>query len=176
LLSGGFSEVVMGKKRFLILDANVLIDFLKCDRTIIKLICSYVGQVYLATPVFDEIKDLSENDCIELGLKLLEPELEHLLLASEPNGPLSFQDNICLLIAKEHGLTCVTNDKPLRQRCEIEGVSLIWGIELICILVESGGITPENAKDIILRIHEDNPKYITKTIIKNAFKRLFPRS
>jgi len=39
----------MGKKRFLILDANVLIDFLKFDRIIIKLTCSYVGQVYLAT-------------------------------------------------------------------------------------------------------------------------------
>jgi len=131
----------MGRKRnFLILDANILIDFCKCDRTIIKLICTYVGQIYLATPVLSEINEIDEGACVELGIILVEPELEHVMLAAEKKGPLSFQDNLCLILAKEYGWTCVTNDKPLRQKCELEGVPLIWGIELICILVESGGL------------------------------------
>ena len=153
------------KQCFLILDANILIDFLECDRTILTLICSNVGQIYLATPVFDEISQLSQSDCIELGVILVEPELKHLFLASQPNGPLSFQDHICLILAKEYGLTCVTNDRPLRQKCRVEGVAIIWGIELICILVESGGLPVENAKDIILNMQENNPKYITSTIL-----------
>jgi len=104
------------KKRFLILDANIVIDFLKCDRTIIKLICSNVGQIFLATPVLSEINEFDENDCTELGITLVEPDLEHLMRASEKKGRLSFQDKLCLLLAKERGWTCVTNDKPLRQR------------------------------------------------------------
>lgn len=163
----------MGVKRnFLILDANVLIDFLNSDKSVIKLICTYVGQIFLATPVLDEIDALCENDCLELGIKLIEPEVEHLLLASAPNGPLSFQDNLCLILAKEHGFTCVSNDRPLRQQCENEGVPLVWGIELLCILAESGGLSTRDAKEVILKIHEDNPKYITTSIVKIAFKRL----
>jgi len=147
-----------------------------CDRTIIKLICTYVGQIYLAMPVLNEINWIDESDCVELGIILVAPELEQLMLAAEKKGPLSFQDNLCLILAKEYGWTCVTNDKPLRQKCELESVPLIWGIELICILVESGGLPVEHAKDIILKIQKANPRYITDNIVENAFKRLGIRS
>ncbi|MDD4493078.1 MAG: type II toxin-antitoxin system VapC family toxin [Eubacteriales bacterium] len=110
----------MGKKkrRFLILDANTLIDFRQCDKVIIKLICAYVGQIHLATPVLSEIKSIDESECIELGIRLVEPELGQVMLAADKKGSLSFQDNICLILAKEHGWTCVTNDKPLRRMCK----------------------------------------------------------
>lgn len=140
---------------FLILDANILIDFFKCDRTIIKLICSYVGQIYIATPVLNEVTEISESDCIELGIVLVEPDLEQVFIAAEKRGPLSFQGHLCLILAKENGWTCVTNDKPLRKECEWENVPLIWGIELICILVESGGLPPKHARGIILRIQQN---------------------
>ena len=61
------------ERQFLILDANTLIDFCKSDKIIIKLICSYVGQICLATPVLSEIKEINESECIELGIKLVEP-------------------------------------------------------------------------------------------------------
>lgn len=160
----------------MILDANTLIDFCQCDKTIIKLICDYVGQVYLATPVLSEIKGIDESEFIELGIKIVEPELKQVMLAADKaadkKGPLSFQDNICLILAKEHGWTCVTNDKPLRRMCKKEGIPLIWGIQLICILVESGGLPVKHARDIILEIQGNNPKYITDTIVQKAFKRL----
>jgi rRNA-processing protein FCF1 len=162
----------MERKRILILDANTLIDYLECDRTIIKLICRYVGQIYLATPVLNEINEIDEDGCIEIGIKLLGPELEQVMSAAARKGPLSFQDNLCLILAKEHGLICVTNDKALRRACELQGVPLIWGIELICILVESGGLPVKHAQNIILTIQRNNPKYITDSIVKSAFKRL----
>ncbi|WP_104373514.1 hypothetical protein [Desulfocucumis palustris] len=152
------------KRHFLILYANILIDFCKCDRTIIKLICTYVGQIYLATPVLSEINQIDERTCVKLGIILVEPELEHVMMAAVKKDPLSFQDNLCLILAKEYGWTCVTNDKPLRQKCKLEGVPLIWGIELICILVESGGLPVEHAKDIILEIQKINPKYIMEIL------------
>lgn len=77
-----------------------------------------------------------------------------------------------MLMAKKHRWTCVTNDKPLRRRYEREGVPLFWGIELICILVESGGLPVGQAKGIILEIHNLNPKYVTGYIVADAFKRL----
>jgi len=160
------------KRHFLILDANILIDFCQCDRTVFKLICRYVGQIYLATPVFNEINQIDEGDCLEFGIKLVEPKLEHVLLAAGEKGPLSFQDKLCLILAKENGWACVTNDKPLRKRCKSEGVTIIWGVELICLLVESGGLPAEDAKDIILKMQEINPKYITNSIVNRAFKRL----
>lgn len=159
-------------RRLLILDANILIDFCKCDITIVRLIGKHIGQIYLATPVLNEIKEIDEGDCIELGITLIEPELEQVMLASEKKGPLSFQDNLCLIIAKMHGMICVTNDIPLRRKCENEGVPLFWGIELICILVESGGLPVKQSKDIILEIKRLNPKYITDEIVKSAFSRL----
>jgi rRNA-processing protein FCF1 len=165
----------MGTKKqpFLIVDANILIDYFKCDRTIIKLLCTYVGQVHLATPVLSEVKEIRESDCLDVGIILVEPDIEHVMLATtERRGPLSFQDHLCLILAREHGWTCVTNDKPLRRECEGEGVPLIWGVELICDLVEAGGLPSTDAKDIILCIRENNPKYITENIVRAAFTRL----
>ena len=160
------------RKHLLILDANVLIDFYKCDNTLIKLICSHVGQIYLSVTTLSEINEIDEGICSELGIILVEPELDQVILASAEKGPLSFQDNLCLLLAKEHGWTCVTNDKPLRRRCELKGVPLIWGIELICLLVENGGLSIEHAKAIILQIQQNNPRYITEDVVQKAFKRL----
>lgn len=168
----GCSQMGTRTKRFLIVDANILIDFSKSDRTVIKLICKHVGQIFLATPVLDEISEIDHGDCAELGIVLVEPELEHLLLAGQGSGPLSFQDKLCLILAKENNWTCVTNDKPLRQKCETEGVPLIWGVELICILVECCGLPKENAKAIIVKMQMANPKYITDSIVKRAFERL----
>lgn len=159
----------------LILDANTLIDFVKADRTIIKLICSNVGKICLATPVLEEVTQICESDCVELGITLIEPNVEQLITASMELGPLSFQDKICLTLAKEKGLICVTNDIPLRKVCLSEGVTLIWGIELICKLVDAGGLPVKHAKEIISQIQLNNPKYITKTIVENAFSILYKR-
>jgi len=40
------------------------------------------------------------------------------------------------------------------------------------VLVESGGLPAEDATDIILKMQEINPKYITDNIVKKAFKRI----
>lgn len=168
----------MSKKTrgLLILDANILIDFFECDRTIIKLINNHVGQVYLATPVFDEVKQIKERDCIRLGIKLVEPDLDQLAEASGNIGALSFQDNLCLILAKEYGMTCVTNDKPLRRQCLSEKVSIIWGIELICMLVESGALSAKDGETIIQKIQTNNPKYITPAIVHQALIRIGVKS
>lgn len=157
---------------FFILDANIIIDYVLSDRTLLKLISAHVGTIYLATPVLEEIKELDESECDRLGIQIVEPETEILMKSAAVRGALSFQDHLSLLLAKEQQWTCVTNDKPLRRACEQENVSTLWGIELICILVEAKGLDAASASEIILTIHRNNPKYITKPIVERAFIRL----
>lgn len=40
----------------------------------LKIICKHVGQIVLASPVVNEIKELAESDCVELGSKIIEPD------------------------------------------------------------------------------------------------------
>jgi hypothetical protein len=68
------------KKYHLVLDANVLIDFYKCDKTIIKLICNYVGQIYLATPVLSEFNEINGPVEHAKSQKHLFDDLAHLFV------------------------------------------------------------------------------------------------
>ena len=159
-------------RRLLILDANILVDYAHCDDSIIALISKHVGTVHVATPVLSEVKEIAEADCTRLGIILVEPDVGQLLTAAQERGRLSMQDHLCLLLAKERGWTCVTNDRPLRRECEAQGVPLIWGVELICKLVEVGGLIAADAKDVICCIHRNNPRYIGQDVIRSAFTRL----
>jgi hypothetical protein len=59
--------------------SSLIFSFITRSTKILKLITTYVGEIYLATPVFNEINEIDENDCIEQGVILVEPELEQLL-------------------------------------------------------------------------------------------------
>ncbi len=168
----GSGSVIRKPQHPLILDANILVDYVPCDNTVIKLISTHVGHIHVATPVLHEVKQITEHDCLNLGITLVEPQVEQLISAAHGRGPLSLQDHLCVLLAKERGWTCVTNDRPLRRECAVQGVPLIWGIELICKLVETGGLSQESAKDIILCIHQNNPRYISWDIVQSALVRL----
>lgn len=160
------------QKSFLILDANVLIDIVSCDLTLLSLISEFVGPIRLATTIIDEVKALTPEVCRELGIHLVEPTLEQVIAAAEKPKPLSFQDQVCLLLAEENNWICVSNDKPLRKQCELNNVDVMWELEMLCLLVEAGGLTALQCKTIILDIQKNNPRYITDEIIKRAFHRL----
>lgn len=153
--------------RLMIMDACVLIDYIKTDRSVLELIVKYVGEVHIISPVVDEVKVIdSEEELIELGLIIVEPELEDAFTAEEQVGATSFQDQLCLLTAKRHDFTCVTNDKNLRKACKMETIPTMWGLELIAKLHKSGGIPAKSAIDIARQIHKTNPKHITMKIVE----------
>ncbi|MDO9509632.1 MAG: hypothetical protein Q7I97_09915 [Thermovirgaceae bacterium] len=153
-------------QKILIMDACVLIDFLNSDRKIFKLISEYVGTLYVASPVVDEINGIeSEEDLIKMGLEVVEPEIEDAYTAGSNVGPLSFQDWVCLLTAKRLGLICVTNDKKLIHTCEKEGVGTLRGLRLVTELHKVGGIADDHALRIGRAIHESNPYHITTEIL-----------
>jgi len=163
-------------RKLMIMDACVLIDFIKADRSVLELVVKHVGTLHVVGPVIDEVKEIEgENELIELGMVIVEPEIEDLDAASQKNRRTSKPDNLCLLMAKRHGLTCVTNDKPLRTFCEKENVPTMWGLELLIELNRSGGIPAETALDIARKIREANPKHITHEILEQ-FTELIQKS
>ncbi len=152
--------------QLMIMDACVLIDFINADRAILQLVVKYVGPLHVASPVVDEVNQIDdENELVELGLIIIEPEIEDAFAAATQPGPTSFQDRLCLLAAKRHGFTCVTNDKNLRKLCKQEGVPLLWGLQLIVELHKAGGIPGKSAEMIAQTIRKSNPKHITAEIV-----------
>ena len=159
-------------RRELIIDANTLIDYLQTDSTILKLISTYIGPVTIPSPILDEVKLLTESDCVNLGLRVIEPSLERVIEAISKRGRLSFPDHLCLIVARANEWICVTNDVALRNACVKEGVQIYWGVEVICLLVERNALPALDAKEIISGIHQVNPRYINGTVVERAFARI----
>lgn len=149
----------------LVADANVLIDYAKTDPSILAIHVRHLGPIYVPSVILDEVDQLDAADCERLGLTVIEEPPEILLAAAERRGPLSFEDRVCLLLARENHWTCVTNEKPLHRACEQEGVTPIWGLRLMINLVKAQQLTRQNAMDVAQAIHEVNPRYVTAVIL-----------
>lgn len=168
----------MSKSRgLLLMDANVLIDFCKTDPTVIKLIADEIGSVHVPTPVLvEEVEDIQREDWSALGIVPVEPSTEIALQAADGRPGLSFHDLLCLLVAKEAGLTCVTNDARLRRECRAERVPVLWGLEPLALLVERDVLTEDAAATLGAAIQKANPAFITGKVIERFRKRISSRS
>jgi predicted nucleic acid-binding protein len=161
-----------GRRGFLIMDASVLIDLCAADRTLIALISERIGQIHVPLPLLrDEVPDISEGDCAELGIVAIEPSLEIVTDAVTRRGGLSFHDRVCLLMAQEQGWTCVTNDAALRRACGEAEVAVRWGLEMIALLVENGALAADDAAVIGRAIRAANP-YITERVLEAFLQRI----
>src|SRR6266542_495350 len=100
----------------LIMDASVLIDFCDTDPTVLKLISNNVGQIHAPSPMLhEEVEPLADTSWDDLGLIEVHPTLDMATAAAARRAGLSFYDHLCLLMARDNGWTCVTNDGRLRQ-------------------------------------------------------------
>lgn len=67
--------VMLDMQRLLLMDACVLIDFIKTDSSIFKLFIQYVGEIHVVSPVVEEVKDIESTQALEkLGLYIIEPQ------------------------------------------------------------------------------------------------------
>ena len=150
----------------LIIDANVLIDYANTDLSVLKLASMHLGSIHVPSVVLDEVDQLSEEDCESIGLIVLEEPVEILLSAGANRGALSFEDHVCLLLAKDKNWTCVSNDKPLHKACREEQVSVMWGFRLMIELVRRECLDKYTAMEIAQAIQISNPRHITPKIIE----------
>jgi rRNA-processing protein FCF1 len=157
-------------KAWFIADANVLIDYAKTTPGILALVAKHVGPVYVAADVLEEVEQLNEAQCQAIGLKVVDGNLAQLTEASQRGGPLSFEDKLCLVLARDNGWSCLSNDGPLREACKAQGVPVIWGLEIMLALVEVKQLTATSAIQTAQAIHAVNPLYITAKVL-GAFQK-----
>lgn len=149
----------------LIADANVLIDYIESDRFILGLLARHVGPLYVAVPVLDKVDQLSAGECERLGMTLVDPTTEELVEAGEGKAGLAFDDTVCVIMARDNLWRCVTNDRALRRACTAEGVGVLWGLEVMLLLVQAGALGAEDACLVANKIQLANPAFITAKIV-----------
>ena len=158
----------MGKLKptaaWFIADANVLIDYAQTSPDILTLVAEHIGPVYVAAAVLDEVAQLDEAQCKRIGLTLVEGSLAQMTEAAQRGGPLSFEDKLCLVLARDNGWACLSNDGPLRDACKAQGVPVVWGLEIMLWLVQAHHLGADKAIEVAEAIHLSNPLYITKKI------------
>lgn len=154
------------KATLFIVDACVLIDFAKTDASLLRLIGDHVGPIHVPAPVLAEVKQLDASTATSLGLRIVDPDLDTAARAATLGGALSFEDRLCVIMAKASGWTCVSNDSRLRQTCVREGVPTLWGLELLLQLVGAGGLPKDQAEEAAMAIHCSNPRYVTKKVLQ----------
>lgn len=156
----------------LIVDANVLIDYVRSDSNVLALAARYLGTIYVPSVVLDEVEQLSEADCDALGLTILEEPFDILTDAAATRGALSFEDRVCLLLAKRQKWICVTNDKRLHSECHKTGVDAIWGLRLMIELVREGQMDVGAAMEVAEAIRRVNPLHTTSEILDDLRAKL----
>mgnify|MGYP001563872767 CR=1 FL=1 len=152
-------------------DANVLIDYVKANKKILHLAVKHLCEIYIPVPVLKEVKDISRGELEKLGINVFEPTIDQLIQAAQKPFGVSFEDQLCLLIAKENGWVCATNDKQLRIQCEAGNVEVIWGLDIMLRLNKQGFLERAEATKTAEKISEIN-RYIGKEIIKQFIGKL----
>ena len=152
-----------------VVDANVLIDYANADLTVLALAARVIGPVHVPEVVIEKVSAVDVSDCDQLGLRIVQPTLEQLLEAGEKRGKLADDDWLCLILARDNGWLCITNDKALRVECAAVGVEVQWGLEPMLTLAARGELNTDEAESVAWAIHETNPAFVTKAIV-NEFK------
>lgn len=152
-------------RRRLIADANVLIDYVGADTSVLSLLARHAGALHVPAQVLLNVDGLDAAECERLGLTVVDPSLEQLLEAGRRRGGLALDDHVCLVMARDHGWCCLTNDRALRNACGREGIPVLWGLEAMLGLVETALLPPVNAIEVATLIHKGNPMFVTSTVL-----------
>jgi hypothetical protein len=140
----------------LLVDACVLIDYATTSRDVLSKLSDRVGKLHVTPTVFREVRQIRLEDAPILGLSVVEPTLEMLVEAAAGNNRLSFPDRLAVVVSREFGFTCVSNDRQVALECERQGVPVLRGLELLARLCEAKGITKAQAKALGTKICSAN--------------------
>ncbi len=152
---------------FLVLDACVLIDYVDADAGSLSQIAKGVGAISVLRTVLNEVEQLTEQEALALGIKVVDAGFDEVWAAGESQGRgLSFPDRLCLEVAARRGWTCVTNDGGLRRACADRGVAVSWGLAMMLEAVRGVALSAVRAQLIAWQIHENNPHYVTSDIVQ----------
>ncbi|HUW84589.1 MAG TPA: hypothetical protein VMZ31_17540 [Phycisphaerae bacterium] len=84
---------------------------------------------------------------------------------------MSFKDWLCFVVARDAGWSVLTNDMALRKACDSTGVSCVWGMEAMAMLVETRHLSAARAMGVARKIARINP-FITDSILERFRHRI----
>lgn len=166
---------MQGTPTVLLADADVLIDYRESDLVILELVAQHLGRLAVLSSVLDEVRGVTPTQCARLGIEIIEVETERMLRATEVESSVSFNDRLCLIVCREEGWTCVTNDGALRRLCTRHGVETRFGLGLMVDLVKAGVLSRRRAVAVARRIQASNPLHINDRVL-NRFLDVLNRS
>jgi len=147
-----------------VVDASVLIDYIKSDITILTLVSRHIAPIHVASPILAEVEQFSAETAAKHGLQVVEPSLQQVVAALGRKGRTSFQDRLCAIVARDNGWTCLTSDANLRSLCSEHGVTCAWGLEPMRWLVARRRLTASRALSVAKHIARVNP-FVTAEIV-----------
>jgi predicted nucleic acid-binding protein len=156
----------------ILVDANVLIDYAKVDLGILGLVSASLGEVRVAAEVVHEVRDTDAAACQRTGLVVVEATMDQIVAAGRRRPGLSFEDHLCLVLARDAGGRCLTNDRVLRAACVAEGVPCIWGLQILLDLVRARALNRSRADRVAAGIRATNPLHISAGILDEFRKKL----
>ena len=155
-----------------IIDANVLIDYADSDPSILTLFSKSIGTIHIIPDVFEKVEQLNVKECCRLGLVIAEPTLDQYLEAGKKIPGLAFDDTLCLILARDHHWTLISNDKALRSTCSGASIPLLWGLQIMLLLVKNKYLPSAIAQKISACIHALNPKFVHQQILERFIKKI----
>ncbi|MDA3939564.1 MAG: hypothetical protein PF693_09670 [Spirochaetia bacterium] len=153
------------KKKTIVCDANILIDYLNGGKDVLECLCKY-SDFIVPDVILDEVEQLCMEDAEKIGIKVLDCSLAVLAKAENQLPGCSFQDTVCFLLAFENSWVCATNDKKLRAECIKNEVEVVRGLGLLLELVKNEVITKRTAISTAKKIAESN-REITEKILSD---------
>lgn len=142
-------------------DACVLLDLIDADSSVVPLASSHLGQILIPDVVLSMAGALDATKCRRLGVKVRECEVDRLVKAAGPRRGTSFEDRVCLILAREEGWTVLTHERVVRAACEADGIPSACAFDLVCLLQEGGHLTPSRAVGVARNLREVNPRCLT---------------
>ena len=140
-------------------DANVLIDYIKVERTmVLQLVSEHLFQIKLPLDILKEVNELTQDQAKTLGMEIVEPTIAQMREAATRGGALSGPDKLCFAMARDNGWGIWTSDKPLHRKCETENIPTYWGLQLMINLCKAGNLDPGYAIETAQKISEINER------------------
>lgn len=150
----------------LLADANVLIDYRDAgELEILSLAAHHLGRLAVVSEVLGEVRDVTAEDCAQLGVEVVEASTEQFFQARDLGSNVSFNDALCLVVCRDGGWTCVTNDRALQRLCQQRGVATRFGLGLLVDLVAAKAITRGRAEGVSRQIQARNPLHIHERVV-----------
>jgi len=158
-----------------ILDASVALDYHGTGNlSVLGMYSAYVQRLCVTdfTPE-EDARELTREDCDTHGIEIIVTTNQQRAEAAFMNSQsvLSMYDALNWVVARDLGLTLITNDKPLWEKAHHTGVPFLRGLRLLVILVEQRRLGIEAARRIGRQIVTKNG-YLPNQILQHFLSAL----